>query len=168
MCALHPSADLTPLGDGADIAIESTTAVSGQAGGRGRLVVALLGTCGLVASLVQTLVVPLLPELPRMVDVSPTATPWLVTVTRLSGAIATPLLARLGDSYGRRRLLLLTLSLLATGSVVCGLPFGFIGLLVGRALQGVALAPIPLSISIANALTDDASTQRGDRFRSAP
>ena len=132
--------------------ITSVRTESAGSGQRGRAVVALLGLCGLTASLVQTLVVPLLPELPAILGVSPTVTPWLVTITLLTGAIATPLLARLGDTYGRRRLLLLSLSLLATGSIICALPVGLVGLLVGRAVQGAALATIPLSISIANTL----------------
>ena len=132
--------------------IRSARAEPASARGRGRGVVALLGLCGLSASLVQTLVVPLLPGLPAILGVSPPVTPWLVTVTLLTGAIATPLLARLGDTYGRRRLLLLSLALLAIGSIVCALPLGFVGLLIGRAVQGAALATIPLSISIANTL----------------
>jgi predicted MFS family arabinose efflux permease len=71
-----------------------------------------------------------------------------VTATLLASAISTPLLTRLGDQFGRRRLILVTLALFAAGSLVCALTSNLPVLIAGRALQGCAIAVIPLGISI--------------------
>jgi len=110
--------------------------------------VAVLAACGIVVSLVQTMIVPLLPELPALTHSSAANVSWLLTTTLLTGAIATPLLGRMGDMYGKKRMLMITLAVLATGSLVCALSADIGVLIVGRGLQGAALAVIPLGISI--------------------
>ena len=110
--------------------------------------VAVLAAGGIVTTLVQTAVIPLLPALPRLTRSAPVDVGWVVTITLLTGAVATPLLGRAGDMYGKRRMLLLALGSLTAGSLLCGLTSDLGPLLVGRGLQGVGAAVIPLSISI--------------------
>jgi len=112
----------------------------------------VLGFTCLVASLGQSLVVPLLPVLPERLGVSAGAVTWLVTITVLAAAVANPLLGRLGDQFGLRRVLLVTVGAYVAGSVICLVPAGFVVLLVGRGLQGAASAAIPLSISLMGAV----------------
>ncbi|MER8045336.1 MFS transporter [Streptomyces sp. NPDC094032] len=113
---------------------------------------AVLAAGGIVTTLVQTAVVPLLPQLPRLTGASPVDVGWVVTLTLLTGAVATPLLGRAGDMYGKRRMLLLTLGALAVGSLVCAFAATLPWLLAGRALQGVGSAVVPLSISFLRAV----------------
>jgi MFS family permease len=117
---------------------------------RARIQVAVLALGGLSVSLVHTLVVPLLPVLPRLLGAGSVAVSWLVTSTLLASAIATPVLGRLGDQYGRRRMLLVALGLLVAGSALSGSTSDLSLLIAGRALQGCATAVIPLAISIIN------------------
>src|SRR5690606_32302940 len=89
---------------------------------------------------------PLLPRLTVAFDTTVSAVTWVFTVTLLAGAVATPLLSRFGDMYGKKRLITFTLGLMITGSVVCALA-GSLGVFIaGRALQGTAAAVIPLAI----------------------
>ncbi|MDQ7908565.1 MFS transporter [Phytohabitans sp. ZYX-F-186] len=117
-------------------------------GARAWLPVAALAFGGFAVSLVHTLVVPLLPLLPGLLHASAAEVSWLVTATLLASAIATPLLGRLGDQFGKRRMLLVALALLVAGSVLCALTGDLTTMIVGRALQGCATAVIPLGISI--------------------
>ncbi|MFF2213545.1 MFS transporter [Streptomyces antibioticus] len=114
---------------------------------------------GLVVSLTQTLVVPTVPELPDLLGTSTSGAAWAVTVTLIAAAVATPLMGRLGDLYGRRRTLLAGLTLLIAGSVTAALGDTLAPLLVGRALQGLALGVIPLGIGI---LRDQLPAERRD------
>ncbi|MET9132239.1 MFS transporter [Streptomyces antibioticus] len=114
---------------------------------------------GLVVSLTQTLVVPTVPELPDLLGTSTSGAAWAVTVTLIAAAVATPLMGRLGDLYGRRRTLLAALTLLIAGSVTAALGDTLAPLLVGRALQGLALGVIPLGIGI---LRDQLPAERRD------
>ncbi|MCX5128385.1 MFS transporter [Streptomyces sp. NBC_00347] len=115
---------------------------------RPRPMVAVLAFCGAIVAVMQTLVVPLLPHVPDLTGSSRAAAGWLVTVTLLTGAVCTPVLGRVGDMYGKRRVLLGSLGVLTAGSVLCAVTSDIAVLITGRALQGTALAVIPLGISI--------------------
>ncbi|MFF4598879.1 MFS transporter [Amycolatopsis sp. NPDC001319] len=114
----------------------------------GRAIVPVLASCGLVASFMQTLVVPLIPAFPKLLNASATDASWVVTVTLLAGAIITPVAGRLGDLYGKRRVLLASLAVLVAGSVISALTSSLALMVVGRGLQGCAMGVIPLGISI--------------------
>jgi EmrB/QacA subfamily drug resistance transporter len=120
----------------------------GSVPSRPNAVVAVLALAGIVASLMQTLVIPIVPRLPRLLDAPASDTAWAVTATLLAAAVATPVVGRLGDMVGKRRMLLASLVLLVSGSVVCALSESLVPMIVGRALQGLAAAVVPLGISI--------------------
>ncbi|WP_327351305.1 MFS transporter [Streptomyces sp. NBC_01304] len=116
--------------------------------GRAGRVVGVLALAGIVAALMQTLVVPLIGDLPKLLDTSASNASWVVTATLLSAAVATPVAGRLGDMYGKRRMLLaLTVPLIA-GSVVCALSSSVVPMIVGRGLQGLGMGVVPLGISL--------------------
>ncbi|WP_411090740.1 MFS transporter [Streptomyces sp. 049-1] len=115
---------------------------------RPNAVVAVLALAGIVVSLMQTLVIPIVPELPKLLDAPASDAAWAVTATLLAAAVATPVAGRLGDMAGKRRMLLLSLALLIAGSAVCGLSDTLVPMVVGRAMQGLSAAVIPLGISI--------------------
>ncbi|MEJ2860392.1 MFS transporter [Actinomycetospora flava] len=112
------------------------------------LVVTVLSSVGLVASLCMTLVVPLVPQLPQLLSTSTATASWVITATLLAGAVATPIAGRLGDMIGKRRVLVATLGLLVAGSVICAMTNDLVPVLVGRSLQGVAVSAVPLGISL--------------------
>ncbi|MGW1624629.1 MFS transporter [Streptomyces sp. NPDC002172] len=111
-------------------------------------VVAVLALSGITVSLMQTLVIPIVPELPKYLDASASNAAWAVTATLLAAAVATPVAGRLGDMFGKRLMLLVSLVLLVSGSVVAALSDTLVPMIVGRALQGLAAAVVPLGISI--------------------
>ncbi|MCX5337028.1 MULTISPECIES: MFS transporter [unclassified Streptomyces] len=115
---------------------------------RERLTVPVLAFGGILMAVMQTVVVPLLPDLPRLTGASPGAVSWMVTATLLAGAVLTPVLGRAGDMYGKRRVLMAALGLMTVGSVLCALSSDIRVLIAARALSGAASAVVPLSISI--------------------
>ncbi|MFB6843768.1 MFS transporter [Streptomyces sp. NPDC056373] len=115
---------------------------------RANTVVAVLAFGGIVVSLMQTLVIPIVPELPRLLNAPASDTAWAVTATLLAAAVATPMTGRLGDMYGKRRMLLISLVMLVAGSMTAAMSDSLTPMIVGRALQGLASGVIPLGISI--------------------
>ncbi|WP_182359865.1 MFS transporter [Tomitella gaofuii] len=115
---------------------------------RPAVVVTVLCTTGILASLVQTIIIPLVPRLPELLDAGPADASWAVTATLLVGAIMTPIAGRLGDMYGKRRVLALCLLSLIAGSALCALTSSLIPVTIGRGLQGVSMGVIALGISI--------------------
>ncbi|MFD5157721.1 MFS transporter [Streptomyces hawaiiensis] len=124
------------------------TKAGSSAPGRPNGVVAVLAFAGIVVSLMQTLIIPIVPELPRYLDASASNAAWAITATLLAAAVATPVVGRLGDMFGKRRLLLVSIVLLVSGSVVCALSDSLVPMIVGRTLQGLSAAVVPLGISI--------------------
>jgi MFS family permease len=110
--------------------------------------VTIISAAGLVASIGQTLFLPVLPELPRLLGVPRDAGSLLVTITMVAGAVSIPTVARLADMYGKRRMIIVTLAVVAAGGVLGALADSFALVLVSRAMQGVGLALIPVGTSI--------------------
>jgi MFS family permease len=110
-------------------------------------VVGVLAGAGITVSLMQTLIIPLIPDLPDLLHSSASDTSWAITATLLAGAVATPVAGRLGDLYGKRRVLLLSTLLLIVGSLVCAVSSSLAPVVAGRALQGLGMGVIPLGIS---------------------
>ncbi|RPF38055.1 MFS transporter [Streptomyces sp. TLI_185] len=129
-------------------ALARPAAAGAYAPHRPNAVVAVLALAGIVVSLMQTLVIPIVPELPTLLHASASNTAWAVTATLLAAAVATPVVGRLGDMVGKRRMLLVSIVLLVSGSVVCALADSLVPMIVGRTLQGLAAAVVPLGISI--------------------
>lgn len=112
------------------------------------LLVAVLAASGVSVSLMQTLIIPLVPGLPSLLSTSPANASWAVTATLLTAAVATPVFGRLGDMYGPKPILVTCSVMLIVGSLVAASTSSLLPLVVGRALQGFGIPIIPLGISV--------------------
>jgi len=110
--------------------------------------VAALAFTGLCSSFMFTLVVPLQAELPALLNASREDTSWVVTITLLVSAAVTPIAGRLGDMYGKRRVVLVLLCILILGSLIAAFSSSVPGILLGRGLQGASMGVVPLGIAI--------------------
>ncbi len=132
--------------------MSNTASPPAEAGASARpnpnVLVTVLAFSGIVVALMQTLVIPLVPELPKLLHAPASNTVWAVTATLLAAAVATPIAGRLGDMYGKRRLLLVSLVMLTVGSVVVAVSSSLGPMLVGRSLQGLSAGVISLGLSI--------------------
>ncbi|WP_217135003.1 MFS transporter [Leucobacter chinensis] len=99
-------------------------------------------------SLMQTLLVPALPELSRAFDLDAASGGWILTTYLLAGAVAAPILGALGDRYGHKRLLLISLGFFVVGSIFALVAPSFSTLLAARVLQGASTATFPLALAI--------------------
>ncbi|WP_221351646.1 MFS transporter [Streptomyces beigongshangae] len=115
-------------------------------GGSG--IVPVLAFAGIVVAVMQTLLVPVIKDLPELLDTSPGNATWVMTSTLLAGAVSTPIMGRLGDLYGKRRMLIASLAVMVVGSLVAGFTSDLLVMIVGRALQGFAMGAIPLGIGL--------------------
>ncbi|MGW5862474.1 MFS transporter [Streptomyces sp. NPDC055239] len=123
-----------------------TQSTTQQRGTRG--VVPVLAFAGIVVAVMQTLLVPVIKDLPTLLSTTPSNATWVMTATLLAGAVSTPIMGRLGDLYGKRRMLLTSLAVMVVGSLICGFTDSLVVMIVGRALQGFAMGAIPLGIGL--------------------
>jgi MFS family permease len=126
-----------------------------------RRILLVLATAALLVNFIETMLVPALPRLSTFFDNAPyTTVAWILSAYLVVGVCTTPIFAKLGDIYGKRRVLGIVLTLytvavaLAPLTPMIGASMGLsrassIYLLIGvRALQGVGLAMFPLALAM--------------------
>jgi EmrB/QacA subfamily drug resistance transporter len=99
-------------------------------------------------ALLQSLVLPVLPTIERSLHTSQDTVTWVLTAYLLSASIATPILGRLGDAIGKKKVFVAVLATLALGSIVAALATSIGVMIAARAIQGVGGAVLPLSFGI--------------------
>ncbi|HPT95061.1 MAG TPA: MFS transporter [Microbacteriaceae bacterium] len=112
------------------------------------LIIAVLAFAGLTSSFMFTLVVPIQAELPELLNSTRENTAWVVTSTLVAAAISAPISGRLGDMYGKRRIVLILLLTSIIGSLIAANTSELALVIVGRAMQGTMTGVVPLGISI--------------------
>src|SRR3954471_4945279 len=118
------------------------------AGPSPRTILAVLSLGGIAYSLLQSLVVPALPQIQDSLHTTESAVGWVLTAFLLSASVATPIVGRLGDMYGKERLLMIVLLTLALGTFISAIASSLWLMLLGRVIQGVGGGIFPLAFSI--------------------
>ena len=113
------------------------------------VILAVLCVAGLAYSVLSSAVIPALPTFQHALHTSETGATWLLTAFLLSASVGTSVIGRLGDMYGKEKLLLWTLLILAFGTLLAALSNSLGMLIVARVIQGVAGGIFPLAFSIA-------------------
>jgi EmrB/QacA subfamily drug resistance transporter len=96
----------------------------------------------------QTLVVPALPFFQREFDTSANGVTWLATGFLLASSVLTPILGKLGDTYGKKRLLVIALAVFGFGALGAAISWNLESLIGFRIMQGAGAAVFPLSFGI--------------------
>ncbi|WP_433795317.1 MFS transporter [Actinoplanes sp. CA-252034] len=111
---------------------------------------ALGGLCLATAaySVLQSLVVPALGVFQRELGTTPSGAAWLLTAFLLSASISTPVLGRLADAYGKRRILLVALTAMSLGALTSALATDLPVMVAGRVVQGLGGAVFPLCFAL--------------------
>ena len=126
-----------------------------------RAVIIVLAVMALMVTYVETMVLPAFHAFITFFDNAPTTTVvWIVSAYLLVGTVATPIFGKLGDKYGKKRMLLLVMSLYAVAVSIAGFTPNIgsalgvstanqIYLLIGiRAFQGLGMGMFPLAFAM--------------------
>jgi EmrB/QacA subfamily drug resistance transporter len=108
----------------------------------------ILGTAALSFALAQTSLIPAIGDLITTFHTDAAGVAWTLTGYLLSAAVCTPLLGRLGDMFGKRRMLVIALALFAAGNVLAALGNSLDVVVAGRVLQGAGGGIFPLCFGI--------------------
>lgn len=131
-----------------DGTIATATIATAAAPVRARALLAVLALAGTVFAMMQALVVPALPRIQADLGVDADGAAWISTAYLLSASLLTPVIGRLGEVAGKRRMMLASLAAFAAGTLICALA-GSLGVLVaGRVVQGAAGGIYPLAFAI--------------------
>ncbi len=106
-------------------------------------------TAGVFAySLLQSLVTPVLPTVQHALHTSQTNVTWVLTAYLLSASVFTPILGRLGDMNGKKRMFIVALAALAVGSLLAAVATSLSLMIVARVIQGAGGGVLPLAFGM--------------------
>ncbi|HEX4018297.1 MAG TPA: MFS transporter [Frankiaceae bacterium] len=114
-----------------------------------RSLVPTLILVGLVVAVMSSLGAPLIPSISAASHVSLSAGEWLLTITLLTGALATPIMGRLADGPHQRRVILVALAIVLVGLILAATSSSFPVLVAARGLQGVGVGLMPVTMAVA-------------------
>jgi MFS family permease len=112
------------------------------------LILAVLALGGLAYAMLSSAVLPALPTFQHALHASVTGVTWLLTAYLLAASVGTAILGRLGDMYGKEKILLWTLVILAAGTLISALSSSLAVIVLGRFIQGAAGGIFPLAFGI--------------------
>ena len=108
----------------------------------------MLALAGTVFAMMQALVIPALPRIQVSLGVNTAEAAWISTAYLLSACILTPVIGRLGEVAGKKRMMLASLATFAAGTLVCAVAGNLAELVAGRVIQGAAGGIYPLAFAI--------------------
>lgn len=124
------------------------------------IVVAVLAYCSGMVSVLQTITLPLLGVLPGILNTSVANVSWLATGVLLASAVVNPVAGRLGDMYGRRRILVYSLGVMVVGSIGSAVAPNIGALIATRVVTGLSLGSVALTMAIAKEVLPAAKLSR--------
>lgn len=113
-----------------------------------RVTFAVLATGMCAYAFLQSVSVPTLPLIAEELGTDHGTATWILTAFLLSASVATPIIGRLGDSFGKRRMLVASLVALCVGSVAAAAAPTIETMIAARVLQGLGGGTIPLTFAI--------------------
>ena len=108
----------------------------------------LLAVAAVAYALLQSLVAPALLTIQEDLHTTTAGAAWILTAYLLSASVITPIAGRLGDMYGKKRVMVTVLIVLAIGTALAGLATTIGVMIVARVIQGAGGAVFPLSFAI--------------------
>jgi MFS family permease len=114
----------------------------------GYLTLVILSAIGLVIMYVETMVAPALTDFIKDFNISYNTVSWILTAYLLVALIMTPVMGKLSDMYGRKRVLLAGLLIYAVGTLAAGFATNIYFMLVARAVQGLGIGIFPIAVAI--------------------
>jgi predicted MFS family arabinose efflux permease len=109
------------------------------------ITLAILSGLGIVAMSSETMVLPAIPEFIEDLDISYEDSSWILAAPLVTGAVMTPIVGKLSDTYGKKRILLMVLGVFLLGLLIRALTPNFLVLVVARVMMGIGNIDISYS-----------------------
>src|SRR5690606_36215713 len=97
----------------------------------------ILSSLALIAMYGETMLIPALPFVINDFDISYNTSSLILTSYLIAGAVMTPIIGKLSDIYGKKKILLIVIVIYSLGTLLCGLSNNIVMLIVSRIIQGI-------------------------------
>ena len=109
---------------------------------------AILGSALLIAMYGETMLLPAIPDIIEEFDISYNTSSWILSAYLIAGAVATPLVGKLSDIYGRKKMVMIILIIYIIGITLGGISSNITFLIVARVIQGIGISMFPIAFGI--------------------
>ena len=110
--------------------------------------VAILSSVAAMIMYAETMLIPAIPTLIKEFGITYSTSSWILTTYLLTGAVTTPIAGKFSDIYGKKRILLIIMTVYAAGVSIAGFSTDISTMLIARGLQGVGISMFPIAFSI--------------------
>src|SRR5680860_323246 len=130
------------------IDVKSTTSYQNKIPKDAWITLAILSLIGLIIVYGETMIIPAIPDLVEDFNIPYNTTAWILTAYLIAGAVATPIVGKLSDIYGKKKILLIVMIIYTAGT-----SFGIISndistMIIVRTIQGIGMSVFPIAFTI--------------------
>lgn len=111
-------------------------------------ILVILSLIAIMIMFTESMLIPSLPTIQAEFNSTVTWTSWILSIYLVVGAVSTPIFGKLGDTYGKKKLLVICMSLYTSGVIANGFAWNIESLLAFRALQGLGMGMFPLAYAL--------------------
>lgn len=108
----------------------------------------ILSSIATMVMYAETMLIPAIPDLISDFNVSYGTSSWILTTYLISGAVATPIVGKLSDVYGKKKVLLAVMLIYAIGVSFAGFASNIYTLLLVRGIQGIGMGMFPIAFGL--------------------
>ncbi|HJR84641.1 MAG TPA: MFS transporter [Nitrososphaeraceae archaeon] len=109
---------------------------------------AILSSIATISMYTETMLLPALPQLIDEFDLSYNTSSWILSAYLVAGAVMTPVSGKLSDIYGKKKIMIILISIYTIGLIISPLSSNFFMLLVSRILQGIGISVFPVTFGL--------------------
>jgi MFS family permease len=111
-------------------------------------IITILSSLATMAMFAETMLVPAIPDIIQEFRLTYNISSWILTIYLTVGAVMAPIIGRIADIYGKKRMLIIIMCIYFIGLVIGSVSNSIYMLLMARGIQGLGIAMFPLAFSI--------------------
>ena len=108
----------------------------------------ILSCLGLIAMYTETMILPAIPDFIKDFNITYNMSSWILSSYLIAGAVATPIVGKLSDVYGKKKVLVIVLAVYSAGILAGGFANSLPFMLVARIAQGSGISMFPIAFGI--------------------
>lgn len=112
------------------------------------MTLAILSSIATISMYTETMLLPALPQLIDEFNLSYNTSSWILSTYLVAGAVMTPVSGKLSDIYGKKKIMIILISIYTIGLVISPLSSNFLMLLISRILQGIGISVFPVTFGL--------------------
>jgi MFS family permease len=108
----------------------------------------ILGSTLLITMYGETMLLPAIPDIIKEFDIPYDTSSWILSSYLIAGAVATPIVGRLSDIYGRKKMVTIIMIIYIIGISLGGFSPNISFLIIARVIQGIGISMFPVAFGI--------------------